>query len=162
MTSNDSVMGRRWPYRRPRVSRRTIALALGLGVILAMSTGCVAADGTVTAPGLGPESVDDPSGRATGVQLLVLLTTLSLAPALLIMVTSFTRIIIVLSFLRRAMSMQDLPPTTVVTGFAVFMSAFIMRPVINISRPTGPPKASGTTAVAPMPGVKPSAMKFVP
>ena len=43
--------------------------------------------------------------------------------------TCFTRIVIVLSFLRRAMAMQELPPTTVVTGFALFMTVFIMKPV---------------------------------
>jgi len=129
MTSNDPAQARRWPYRRPRVSRRTLGLALGLGVILAMSTGCVAADGTVTAPGLGPESVDDPSGRATGVQLLVLLTTLSLAPALLIMVTSFTRIIIVLSLVRNAVGVPQLPPNQVLIGIGFLLTVFVMAPV---------------------------------
>ena len=97
----------RLPFRRVRISRRTLGLALGVALVIAVSAGCVAPDGSVTAPGLGPESVDDPSGRATGVQLLLLLTTLSLAPALLIMVTSFTRIIIVLSLLRNAVGVPQ-------------------------------------------------------
>ncbi|MCA8957153.1 MAG: flagellar type III secretion system pore protein FliP [Planctomycetes bacterium] len=80
---------------------------------------------TLSLPGSKRESL----GNA--IEIVLLMTVLSLAPAIVLTMTCFTRIIIVLSFLRRAMSMQDLPPTTVVTGFAVFMSAFIMRPVIQ-------------------------------
>ena len=65
------------------------------------------------------------------IEIVLFMTLLSLAPAIIMTMTCFTRIIIVLSFLRRAMSMQDLPPTLVVTGFAVFMSIFIMQPVIH-------------------------------
>lgn len=123
------IAGRRWPFRRPRVSRRTVVMgAMGL-VVLAMATGCVAADGSVTAPGLGTESVDDPTGRATGVQLLLLLTTLSLAPALLIMVTSFTRIIIVLSLVRNAVGVPQLPPNQVLIGIGFLLTVFVMAPV---------------------------------
>ncbi|MEX2032321.1 MAG: flagellar type III secretion system pore protein FliP [Dehalococcoidia bacterium] len=129
MTALDIVAGRRWPFRRPRVSRRTVALLLAGMFVLAMSTGCVAADGSVTAPGLGTESVDDPSGRATGVQLLLLLTTLSLAPALLIMVTSFTRIIIVLSLVRNAIGVPQLPPNQVLIGIGFLLTVFVMAPV---------------------------------
>ncbi len=121
--------GRHWPFRRVKVSRRTAGLALGAGLVLALSSGCVAADGSVTAPGLGPESVDDPSGRATGVQLLLLLTTLSLAPALLIMVTSFTRIVIVLSLLRNAVGVPQLPPNQVLIGIGFLLTVFVMAPV---------------------------------
>ena len=59
------------------------------------------------------------------------MTLLSLAPALVMTMTSFTRIIIVLSFLKRAMSIQELPPRMVVTGFAMFMTIFIMTPVVS-------------------------------
>jgi flagellar biosynthetic protein FliP len=67
----------------------------------------------------------------TSIEIVLFMTLLSLAPAIVMSMTCFTRIIIVLSFLRRAMSMQDLPPTMVVTGFAVFMSIFIMKPVVT-------------------------------
>ena len=117
------------PFRRVRVTRRSVGLVLGLTVLLALSSGCVAADGSVTAPGLGPESVDDPSGRATGVQLLLLLTTLSLAPALLIMVTSFTRIVIVLSLVRNAIGVPQLPPNQVLIGIGFLLTVFVMAPV---------------------------------
>ena len=129
MDSNGADSGRQWPYRRGRVTRRSAALALGLGVLLVFSSGCMAADGSVVAPGLGQESVDDPSGRATGVQLLLLLTTLSLAPALLIMVTSFTRIVIVLSLVRNAIGVPQLPPNQVLIGIGFLLTVFVMAPV---------------------------------
>jgi flagellar biosynthesis protein FliP len=130
-TSNAGTLttGRSWPFRRPRVTRRAVAVVLGGMLLLGLSTGCVAADGTLTAPGVGTDSVDDPSGRATGVQLLLLLTTLSLAPALLIMVTSFTRIIIVLSLVRNAVGVPQLPPNQVLIGIGFLLTVFVMAPV---------------------------------
>jgi flagellar biosynthetic protein FliP len=94
----------------------------------------VAADGTVTTPGvgLGTEVSTEPSGAATGVQLLVLLTVLSLAPALLIMVTSFTRIIIVLSLVRNAIGVPQLPPNQVLLGIAFLLTVFVMAPVWTV------------------------------
>ncbi|HQT79142.1 MAG TPA: flagellar type III secretion system pore protein FliP [Rhodopila sp.] len=65
------------------------------------------------------------------VQLIALVTMLSLAPSLLVMVTAFTRIIIVLSLLRSALSTQGTPPNTVMVGLALFLSFFVMQPVLN-------------------------------
>ncbi|MEX2375664.1 MAG: flagellar type III secretion system pore protein FliP [Dehalococcoidia bacterium] len=104
-------------------------MLLGASLAMVLASGCVAADGTLTAPGVGTDSVDDPSGRATGVQLLLLLTTLSLAPALLIMVTSFTRIIIVLSLVRNAVGVPQLPPNQVLIGIGFLLTVFVMAPV---------------------------------
>lgn len=64
------------------------------------------------------------------IELVLLMTILALAPAIVLTMTCFTRIIIVISFLKRAMAMQELPPATVVTGFAVFLSIFLMKPVV--------------------------------
>ena len=61
-------------------------------------------------------------------QIVILLTVLSLAPAILIMMTSFTRIVIVLSLLRQALGTQQLPPNQILIGLALFMSFLIMRP----------------------------------
>jgi flagellar biosynthetic protein FliP len=72
------------------------------------------------------------SGRgqtAVVVQILALLTVLSLAPALFIMVTSFTRIVIVLSFLRQALGTQQVPPNQVLISLALFLTLFVMAPV---------------------------------
>ena len=72
-------------------------------------------------------------GSATGriLQLLMLLTVLSLAPSILVMVTSFTRIIIVLSFVRSAMGLQQTPPNAVLISLALFLTAFIMAPTLE-------------------------------
>lgn len=115
--------------RLPHPSRRALLLMAALGGVVVVGSGCVAANGTASVPGVGPQSVDDPSGRATGVQLLLLLTTLSLAPALLLMVTSFTRIIIVLSLVRNAVGVPQLPPNQVLLGLGFLLTVFVMAPV---------------------------------
>jgi flagellar biosynthetic protein FliP len=81
----------------------------------------------------------DNTGTATGhiVQLLVLLTVLSLAPAILITVTSFTRIIVVLSFLRNALGTQQTPPNIVLVSLALFLTAFVMEPTLQASYENG-------------------------
>jgi flagellar biosynthesis protein FliP len=70
----------------------------------------------------------DQSKASTAVQLIMLLTVLSLAPAILLMVTSFTRIIIVLSLIRHALSTQTMPPNQIMIGLAMFLTFFIMAP----------------------------------
>jgi flagellar biosynthetic protein FliP len=65
----------------------------------------------------------------SGVQLLVLMTVLSLAPAILILATSFTRIVIVLSMLRSAIGTQAVPPNQVIIGLSLFLTIFVMAPV---------------------------------
>lgn len=67
----------------------------------------------------------------TALEIVLLMTLLAMAPALVMTMTCFTRIVVVLSFLKRAMSMQDLPPAMITTGFALFMSVFIMKPVVT-------------------------------
>ncbi|APC48619.1 flagellar biosynthetic protein FliP [Virgibacillus halodenitrificans] len=73
----------------------------------------------------------DPSNVATSVKLLLLFTILSLAPGILILMTSFTRIIIVLSFVRTSLATQQMPPNQVLIGIALFLTFFIMAPVFN-------------------------------
>ena len=68
---------------------------------------------------------------SSAMQLIILLTVLSLAPAILIMMTSFTRIIIVLSLLRQALGTQSLPPNQVLIGLSLFMTFLIMSPTWN-------------------------------
>src|SRR5687768_7439115 len=82
-----------------------------------------------------PSSGLDQAGRAldegrlsTAVEIAVLLTVLTLLPAILITVTSFTRIVIVLSFVRRALATNELPPTQVILGLALFLTLFVMAP----------------------------------
>ncbi len=66
-----------------------------------------------------------------GLQLLFLLTVLSLAPSIIIMMTSFTRIVVVLSLLRSALATQRMPPNQVLIGLALFLTVFIMAPVFQ-------------------------------
>ncbi|MHB9027359.1 MAG: flagellar type III secretion system pore protein FliP [Candidatus Latescibacterota bacterium] len=74
---------------------------------------------------------DSPQQLAITVQIILLITLLTIAPAILILVTSFTRIIIVLSLLRHALSTQQTPPNQVLIGLALFLTFFIMMPVFS-------------------------------
>ncbi len=74
---------------------------------------------------------NSPEDLAITVQIVLLLTLLTVAPALLILLTSFTRIVIVLSLLRHALSTQQIPPNQVIIGLSLFLTFFIMSPVID-------------------------------
>ena len=84
---------------------------------------------------LGQEGDGTVSGRV--IQLVVILTVLSLAPSILIMMTSFTRIVIVLSFLRTAIGIQQTPPNTVMISLALFLTLFIMTPTFEAAYTQG-------------------------
>lgn len=77
------------------------------------------------------EEARNPKDVALSLQVLFLLTILTLAPAIAMMMTSFTRVVIVLDFVRRALSLQQMPPTQVITGLAIFLTFFIMAPTFN-------------------------------
>ena len=72
---------------------------------------------------------NNPESFVFSIQLLFVLTILTLAPSILIMMTSFTRILIVLSFIRSAIGLQQTPPNHVIIGLAIFLTFFIMAPV---------------------------------
>lgn len=80
---------------------------------------------------IGVEAADNPKDVALSLQVLLALTILSLAPSILIMMTSFTRIIVVLSFLRSALATQQMPPNQVLIGLALFLTFFTMSPYID-------------------------------
>ncbi len=77
----------------------------------------------------GPEAWTSPQGLSSTIQVMLLLTVLSLAPAILLMTTCFVRIVVVLGFLRQAIGTQQLPPTQVITALALFLTLLIMTPV---------------------------------
>jgi flagellar biosynthetic protein FliP len=81
---------------------------------------------------LGLKSTDDPNEVVGAIKILVILTVLTLAPAILIMMTSFTRIIIVLSFIRQALGVQQMPPNQLLIGLALFITLFLMNPALNV------------------------------
>jgi len=74
---------------------------------------------------------ETPEEVASTIEIIILLTILSLAPSILIMMTSFTRIIIILSFLRKALSTQSTPPNQVLIGLALFLTFFVMAPTFQ-------------------------------
>jgi len=107
--------------------------AVVAALLLSVLAVCFPAAGRAETPapllsiGLGGEQ--PPGKTAVVLQIFVLMTVLSLAPAILIMLTSFTRIVIVLSVLRQAIGTQQLPPNQIIIGLALFLTFFIMTPV---------------------------------
>ncbi|MBF0282183.1 MAG: flagellar type III secretion system pore protein FliP [Zetaproteobacteria bacterium] len=77
---------------------------------------------------IGLEGDSDPDQFFTGLKILAFLTVLTLAPSILVMMTSFTRIIVVFSFLKMALGTQQSPPSQVLIGLALFLTLFIMMP----------------------------------
>ena len=141
------------------ITKKKLTKALGFGILLSMM--CIltfichatiytdASDATVNTTSNEDTNPDEAylegdlggltfqfSGDGTGslsatLQILLILTVISLAPSILIMLTSFTRIIIVLHFLRTALGTQTTPPNQVMIGLALFLTFFIMSPVFN-------------------------------
>jgi len=119
--------------------KRNLIFLLLMGLFLGFAVG----GWSQAAPGGGGPGVTIPyvdlnvrSARgqdevATSLQVLLLLTVLSLAPAIMMMTTSFVRVAIVLSFVRQALATQQLPPTQVLMGLSLFLTFFIMRPTFN-------------------------------
>ncbi len=106
-----------------------VLLAIPAAILLAATPGEAQ---TLSLPNVSLQiggTADTPGKTATALQLLLLLTVLSLAPAILLMLTSFTRIIVVLSLLRNALGTQQMPPNQVLIGLALFLTFFIMAPV---------------------------------
>jgi flagellar biosynthetic protein FliP len=80
---------------------------------------------------IGVEQADQPQQVSTLLQILFLLTVLSLAPAIVVMMTSFTRIAVVFSLMRHALGTQQMPPNQVLIGLALLLTFFLMSPVYN-------------------------------
>ncbi|TFH43812.1 MAG: flagellar type III secretion system pore protein FliP [Chrysiogenales bacterium] len=72
-----------------------------------------------------------PKEVALSLQILFLLTILTLAPAIIMMMTAFTRVVIVMDFIKRALSLQQMPPNQVIVGFSIFLTFFIMAPTFT-------------------------------
>jgi flagellar biosynthetic protein FliP len=98
-------------------------------VLLGAASGAWAQD--IVWPKLSVEAgkARGPAETATALQILAILTVLSVAPAIVLMLTSFTRIVIVLSLLRQAIGVQQLPPNQVLIGLSLFLTFFVMAPV---------------------------------
>ena len=104
----------------------------GMPFAAAIGWGILANPRTVWAAGLSIDLGNSATQQtSTSLQILLLMTVLSTAPAILMLMTSFTRIIIVLSFVRNALGTQQLPPNQVLVGLALFLTFFVMAPTFN-------------------------------
>jgi flagellar biosynthesis protein FliP len=133
------------PARGVPVARRVglvLLLAALLGVLLALLAGPASAAPTPPVAPTAPtvpvvptvDGVDISVGGgspSTSITLILAITVLSVAPAVLLLTTSFTKIIVVLSLTRNALGMQMSPPNTVLTGIALFLTLFVMGPVFS-------------------------------
>ena len=113
--------------------RKKIAIQFGLLAVLLIGLATMAGNvwGQTPAPllSIGLDQEGDQGQVAVVMQLFLLMTVLSLAPSILIMLTSFTRIAIVFSLLRQAMGTNQLPPNQVVIGLSLFLTFYVMAPV---------------------------------
>lgn len=114
------------PARRSQASCALFLLVALVCLFLGMAQDAVAGANPSVTIDLGQTG---PKQTAVVLQILALLTVLSLAPAFFIMVTSFTRVVIVLSFLRQAIGAQQAPPNQILLSLALFITVFIMAPV---------------------------------
>ena len=109
-----------------------LATLIGLAGLLGLAATAAAQDISINLGGAGGGGVTE---RA--IQMIALLTVLSIAPSILIMMTSFTRIVVVLSLLRTAMGTATAPPNSVIIALAMFLTAFVMGPVLQKSYDEG-------------------------
>lgn len=104
-------------------------LLIGLILVLISANTIMAASKEFSGVEIRIGGGDSKGGLTTPIQILILLTILSVVPAILISVTSFTRLIIVSHFLRQALGTQTMPPNQVLIGLSLFLTFFIMQPV---------------------------------
>ena len=117
------------------MNRRLLLIGGGLALAAVVTLTAWPALAQSLSVDLGQKTTGSASGRM--IQIIALMTVLSLAPSVLVMVTSFTRIVVVLSFLRSALGTQQSPPNTVMISLALFLTGFIMAPVIEKSYTEG-------------------------
>lgn len=106
------------------------AVPLALGLLLAASA-AQAQQLPQALNSLGFEAARSPQQAVSSVQMLILMSVLAFAPALVLMVTSFTRIVIVLSLLRQAIGLPQIPPNPVIVALSLFLTLFVMRPQLS-------------------------------
>lgn len=108
--------------------RKTGTLAFALALFFC---GLAHAQVTIPSVNLGFKTTDNPNEIVSAIRLILIMTVLTLAPAILIMMTSFTRIVIVFSFLRQAVGVPQLPPNQILIGLSLFLTLFIMGPAFK-------------------------------
>ncbi len=111
--------------------KRRIILLAAMALIAFVMVAEPASGVTLPTLSVGVKEAATPQEVSTALQVIFLLTILSVAPAILLMTTAFTRILIVLGFVRQAMGTQNMPPNQVLIGLALFLTFFVMSPVFN-------------------------------
>lgn len=109
--------------------QKTVLFSITFALLLFAAAMAAAEPVSIPSISIGVGKANSPGQVSTALQILFLMTVLSLAPGLLIMTTSFTRIAVVLSFLRNAMGVQQAPSNQIIIGLSLFLTFFIMSPV---------------------------------
>ncbi len=110
---------------------RLLPAVLAVLLFLLAASGAAAQDLVVPALKIGLNGQSSPQQVSVAMQILLLLTVLTLAPAILVLMTSFTRLVVVFHFLRQALGTQQMPPNQVLIGLSLFLTFFIMFPVFQ-------------------------------
>ena len=110
-----------------------LAVLAALAVFLFACPGAFAQSPLLPIPNINLDigTAQDGEEMVTSLQLLLLLTVLSLVPAFLVLMTSFTRVVIVLGFVRNALATQNTPPNQIIVGLALFLTLFLMQPIFT-------------------------------
>lgn len=116
--------------------KTNLKLKAGIGFVFLLAATYLVLPETVFAisfptVSFGVQEAENPEQVSTALQIIFLLTILSIAPSIILMMTCFTRIVIVFGFMRQAMGTQSMPPTQIIMGLALFLTFFIMSPTIN-------------------------------
>lgn len=124
---------------------KCLKLLLPLSILLLSSLAF--AQVTLPSINMGFKTTQNPSEVVNAVKMVLVLTVLTLAPAILIMMTGFTRILIVLSFLRQALGVQQMPPNQLLVGLSLFLTFFVMGPTFTeINQKAVQPYMAGTVS----------------
>lgn len=122
---------------------KLLKLLLPLSILLLSSLAF--AQVTLPSINMGFKTTQNPTEVVNAVKMVLVLTVLTLAPAILIMMTGFTRILIVLSFLRQALGVQQMPPNQLLVGLSLFLTFFVMGPTFTeINQKAVQPYMAGT------------------
>lgn len=129
------------------MNKRFLGFAIAAVLLLVPSVAFAAAPAAAAGAGSSALSIDLSGGMFTDrmVQIIALITILSLAPSILIMMTSFVRIVVVLSLLRTAIGVQTTPPNAVIVSLSLFLTLFVMGPTLHEAYQAGiQPMMAGT------------------
>jgi len=123
------------PFGSPRLRAAGACVLLGMALLFLMPAGLLAQQASATPGGasmtiaLGGDN--DPANVSTAIQIVALMTVLTLAPSFIMLMTSFTRMVIVLGFIRSAIGLQGAPSNQIIVGMSLFLTMFVMTPTLK-------------------------------